>query len=86
MGLVITTHTDSMSIDLGGLSADRKFARIKYSDIRSLVKSTDDVSVEIVFSNGEIKSFPYTAIDTVDGVAPTSQDNLFSTMEAKLFI
>lgn len=86
MGLTITTHTDSFTVDLGGLSADRKYARIKYSDIRSLVADTDDSTVELVFSNGEIYSFPYQAVDSIDGTKPTSQDNLFQLMEAKLFI
>ena len=86
MGLVITTYTDSMRVDLNGLSADRKYARIKYSDIRSLVADTDDATVEIVFSSGEIYSFPYTAIDSVDGVTPTDQDHLFTLIETKLFV
>jgi hypothetical protein len=85
MGLKITTHTDSMTVDLGGLSNDRKKARIKYSDIRSLVQSTDDVTVEIVFSSGEIYGFPFSVVDEVDGVAPTSQDDLYIKIETKLF-
>ena len=40
----------------------------------------------MVFSSGEIYSFPYIAVDSVDGVAPTSQDNLFQMIESKLFI
>jgi len=86
MGLTITTHTDSLTVDLGGLSADRKYARIKYSDIRSLVADTDNATVELVFSSGEIYSFPFQAIDSVDGVVPVSQDNLFQMIEAKLFV
>lgn len=85
MGLTITTHTDSMTVDLGGLSTDRKKARIKFSDIRSLVADTDNATVEIVFSSGEIYSFPFQAVDSVDGVTPTDQDHLFSLMETKLF-
>ena len=85
MGLTITTHANSLTVDLGGLSADRKKARIKFSDIRSLVADTDDATVEIVFSSGEIYSFPFQAVDAVDGVQPTSQEHLFSLMEAKLF-
>lgn len=83
--LTITNHTNSFTVDLGGLSADRKYARIKYSDIRSLVADTDDATVEIVFSSGEIYSFPFQVVASVDGVQPTSQDHLFQLMESKLF-
>jgi hypothetical protein len=85
MGLVITTHTDSLTVNLNGLSKDRKKARIKYSDIRSLVTDTDDMTVELVFSSGEIYSFPYVAVANIDGVQPTSQEHLFELMEIKLF-
>ena len=85
MGLIIITHTDSLTVDLNGFSKDRKKARIKYSDIRSLVADTDDMTVELVFSSGEIYSFPYVAVASVDGVTPTSQDNLFELMEVKIF-
>lgn len=85
MGLIITTHTDSLTVNLNGLSKDRKKARIKFSDIRSLVADTDDSTVELVFSSGEIYSFPFEAVESVDGVQPTSQENLFDLMESKLF-
>ena len=86
MGLVITTHTDSLSIDLGGLSSERKFARIKYNYIRSITKSTDDKTVSIIFTNGEIYGFSYELVDEVDGDTNiTSQDILYNKIESKLF-
>ena len=89
MGIVITTSTDglSFSIDLGGLSSDRKKARIKVGDIRSVTQSTDNATVEIVFSNGEIQGFPYTIVDEIDGDTNiTTQDILFDKMEAIIFV
>ena len=86
MGLKLTSHTDSLTVDLGGLSADRKKARIKFSDIRSITQSTDNATVEIIFSNGEIQGFPYMYVDEVDGdTAINSQDILFDKIEAILF-
>lgn len=86
MGLVITTYTDSLSIDLGGLSSERKFARIKYNYIRSITKSTDDKTVSIIFTNGEIYGFSYELVDEVDGDTNiTSQDILYNKIEPKLF-
>lgn len=85
MGLVITTHTKSFTVELNGLSVDRKKARIKYEDIRSLVTLTDNATVNIIFTNGEIYGFPFQAVTTIDGVGVTDQDDLFDTMEAKIF-
>ena len=86
MGIVITTYTDSLSIDLGGLSSERKFARIKYNYIRSITKSTDDKTVSIIFTNGEIYGFSYELVDEVDGDTNiTSQDILYNKIEPKLF-
>ncbi len=86
MGLTITFYADSFLVDMGGLSADRKKARIKFSEIRSLVADTDDATVEIIFTNGEIKGFPYTEVDEIDGDTDiSSQDILFDKMETKLF-
>jgi hypothetical protein len=86
MGMKITFNTNSFTVDLGGLSADRKKAIIHNSEIRSLVESTDTVSVELVFSNGEIQSFPYLVVDSIDGDTNIdSQDKLYNTMAAKLF-
>jgi len=86
MGIKITSHVDSMTVDLGGLSADRKKARIKNSDIRSLVADTDNATVELVFSSGEIYSFPFIVVDEIDGdTAITSQDILYNKMEAIIF-
>ncbi len=82
----ITFHADSFTVELNGLSADRKKARIKLSSIRSLVADADDICVEIVFNNGEIQMFPYTAVDEIDGDTNiTSQDILYDKMEAKIF-
>lgn len=87
MGIVITNHTDSFTVDLGGLSADRKKARIKKSNIRSLVADTDDATVELIFTSGEIYSFPYTSVDEVNGNTDiTSQDKLYNAMEPIIFI
>lgn len=80
----ITTHTDSMTVDFNGMSQDRKKARIKYDAIRSIVADTDDASVEIVFTSGEIYKFPYTAIEW-DTVACTDQDDLYGKVESKVF-
>jgi hypothetical protein len=43
------------------------------------------MTVELVFSSGEIYSFPYVAVANIDGVQPTSQEHLFELMEIKLF-
>ena len=86
MGLKITNNIDSISVDLNGLSTERKFARIKFSDIRSLTKNIDDVTVSIVFSSGEIYGFPFDQVEEIDGVKPISQDDLFNKMETKIFI
>ena len=86
MGMVINFHVDSFTVDLNGLSADRKRARIKFVDIRSLTELTDNVTVEIVFTNGEIQGFPYSAVTSIDGDTNiSSQDILYNKMEAKLF-
>jgi hypothetical protein len=86
MGIVITSHTDSFTIDLGGLSAERKKARIHFTDIRSLVADTDNATVEIVFSSGEIYSFPFVVVDEIDGDTNIStQDILYDKMEAIIF-
>jgi len=85
MGVIITTHADSFSIDLNGVSNDRKKARIKYSDIRSLVADKDEKCVELVFSSNEIYYLDYNSIDELDGTAPTDQDDLYSRLEAKIF-
>jgi hypothetical protein len=85
MGLKITTYADSMFIDLNGISADRTKAHIKFHDIRSIAACTDLLTVEVIFSNGEIKGFPYTAIEEFNGVAPTSQDDLYNKIDAAIF-
>ena len=85
-GAVITFHADSFTIELNDLSNERKKARIKLLDIRSLVAGKDDATVEIVFSNGEIQAFPYQAVDDIDGDTNiTSQAILYDKLEAKIF-
>ena len=86
MGMTITTHTDSFTIDMGGLSKDRKKARVKYNDIRSIVTDTDNETVEVVFSSGEIYYFNFNVIDSIDGDTNiSSQDILYDKIEAILF-
>ncbi len=86
MGIVITKHTDSFTVDLGGLSADRKKARIRITTVRSIVADLDGVTVEVVFSNGEINSFPFVAVDSIDGDTDiTSQDKLYDAMNLLIF-
>lgn len=86
VGIKIVTGVNSLSIDLGDVSTERKYARIKYSDIRSLTKSIDNTTVSVIFSSGEIYGFPYTIVDEVDGdTVITSQDILFDKLESKLF-
>ena len=86
MGIKVTSHIDSITVDLGGLSADRKKARIKFSDIRSLVADTDNATVELVFSSGEIYSFPFLVVDSIDGDTDiSSQDILYDKMETIIF-
>ena len=86
MGIVITSHSDSFTIDLNGVSTDRKKARIKLTDVRSLVADTDNTTVEVVFSSGEIYSFPFQAIAEIDGdTAISSQEVLYNKMEAIIF-
>lgn len=86
MGIVITKHTDSFTVDLGGLSADRKKARIRIATVRSIVADLDGVTVEVVFSNGEINSFPFVAVDSIDGDTDiTSQDKLYDAMNLLIF-
>jgi hypothetical protein len=88
MGIVITSDlaNNCFEIDLGGLSADRKKATICTNDIRSVVADTDDATVEIVFTNGEIQKFPYTLVDEIDGdTAINSQDILYQKMKTIKF-
>ena len=84
MGIVIVSYTTAFDVDLGGLSADRKEARIRKNDVRSVVMDTDDITVELVFSSGEIYKFPYSSVDSVDGTAPTDQAHLYSLMNTVL--
>lgn len=86
---IIVTSTSWFTIDVAPLIAvgvhfDRKFAKIKYSEIRSLNKQNNDAEIEIVFSNGEIKKMSYDTV-TVDGVDPTDQNDFFNKMDAKIF-
>ena len=69
MGIVITSNLakNNFEILLNGISADRKKATICLNDVRSVVADTDDATVEIVFTNGEIHKFPYTLVDEIDG-------------------
>ena len=86
MGIKITSHANSLTVDLRGLSQDRKKARIKFSDIRSLVADTDDATVEMVFSSGEIYSFPFVVVDEIDGDTDISSQNiLYDKMEDIIF-
>ena len=86
MGMIITSDATTFCVNLNGLSADRKLAKIRISDIRSVVTDTDDASVEIIFSNGEIQVFPYTVVDEINGDTNiTSQDILFNKIEAIIF-
>jgi hypothetical protein len=86
MGIVVTSHVGSFTIDLGGLSADRKKARIKTEDIRSVVADADNACVEIIFTSGEIQVFSYAVVDEIDGdTSITSQDILYDKMEAIIF-
>jgi len=86
MGIVVTKHIDSITVDLGGVSSDRKKARIKLDSIRSITESTDDITIEMIFTNGEIQGFPYTIVDSVDGNTDiTTQDKLYNAMELVLF-
>ena len=86
MGLVIIGYTDSFEVDLGGVSQDRKKARIRKSNIRSITESIDGYSVELVFGNGEIQSFPYIYVDSVDGDTDiTTQDKLYNAVILLIF-
>lgn len=87
MGATITFHTNSFTIDLGGINPDRSMARIKLDAIRSITKCTDGDSVEVVFRDGEIQGFPHQVIDDIDGDTNiSSQDILYSKLEAKIFV
>jgi hypothetical protein len=84
MGIVITSDAvkKCFEINLGGVSADRKKATICLNDIRSVVADTDDATVEIVFTNGEIQKFPYTLVDEIDGDTNiTTQEILYTKMK-----
>lgn len=88
MGIVITSDLPKgyFEIDLGGVSADRKKAAICIKDIRSIVADTDNVSVEVVFTNGEIQVFPYTVVDEIDGDTDIStQEILYTKMKTIKF-
>lgn len=85
MKAVITTHTESFTIELNDLATDpsqRKKARIDFKDIRSLAKRNDDKTIEIIFTNGEIKGMSYENIDEIDGDTDiTSQSILYNKLE-----
>jgi hypothetical protein len=88
MGIVITSDLakNCFEIDLGGLSSDRKKATICINDIRSVVADTDNATVEIVFTNGEIQSFPYIVVDEIDGDTDiSSQEILYDKMKTIKF-
>lgn len=86
MGIVVTKHIDSITVDLGGLSSDRKKARIRLNDIRSITQSTDDETVEVIFSSGEINGFRYMVVESVDGDTDiTTQEKLYNAMSLIIF-
>jgi hypothetical protein len=88
MGIVVTSNLakNCFEIDLGGVSADRKKATICISDIRSVVADTDNATVEIIFTNGEIQKFPYTIVDEIDGDTNiSSQEILYQAMKTIKF-
>ena len=86
MGLVITDLTNRFEVELNGLSADRKRARIRKASIRSVVEASDNSTVEIVFDNGEIQRFPYQVVDSVAGDTDmTSQDKLYLAVDTLIF-
>jgi len=89
-GAIIITKSTSFTIDLQplidlGIPFDRKFARIKYEDVRSLNKENDTAQIEIVFTNGEIKCMDFNHIETIDGNPVASQDAFYDAMEAVIF-
>jgi hypothetical protein len=86
----IITSTNWFSIDLQplidlGIHFDRKFAKIKYDDIRSLNKDNNTTEIEIVFTNGEIQRMDFNNVK-VDGVEPVDQDDFYNKMEVKIFV
>jgi hypothetical protein len=86
MGAIITSQVGSFTIDLNGISADRNKARIKTEDIRSVVSDSDNVSVEVVFTSGEIQRFPFQAIESIDGDTDiSSQAILYDKIESIVF-
>ena len=82
--IVITNYTNAINVALNGASADRKEARIRKIDIRSVVMDTDNVTVELIFTSGEIYKFPYTYATSIDGVTPTSQQHAYDIMNGLL--
>ena len=84
--IVITSNTNSLLVELNGASPDRKKALIRISDIRSVAVDTDNATVELIFSSGEIYAFPFVAITSIDGDTNiTTQEILFNKMTAIIF-
>ena len=80
MGAIITSDSasNSIRIDLDGLSTERKSSRIKLDHIRSIVPLEDDETIEVIFTNGEIYTVNYLAVESIDGDTNISSQQILN--------
>jgi hypothetical protein len=86
MGMIITSTATRIEIDFQGTNNDIKWEIIKLSSIRDIEQSTDDETINITYTNGEIQYFNFNDVDDIDGdTSITSQLIFWNKLESIIF-
>jgi hypothetical protein len=86
MGMIITSTATRIEIDFQGTNNDIKWEIIKLSSIRDIEQSTDDETINITYTNGEIQYFNFNDVDDIDGdTSITTQLIFWNKLESIIF-
>ena len=86
MGIIITSTATELKVDFDGEHVEMKCEIIRLSNVIGIDQSTDNKSIDITFSSGEIQKFDYNKVDEIDGDSSiTSQAILWTKIKDIIF-
>ena len=82
-GIVVTSDVDFVEITFNDYADNWENAKVKRTSAQRVQWQTNNGGVDIVWLDGEIFNFPtYTIVDGIDGVVPTSDEDLYDKLKA----
>ena len=82
--IVVTSTATTVKAVFNDYADHQKIKQASYrrNDISEIVEHTDGEHLTIIMLNGNEFDLSFNSVDSVDGVAPTSNDDLFNKLVA----